>query len=934
MARLIASSCFHVEFEKDQSTFRLVATSDVLRYDRDTRKYTPASVGVSVTRSDGEILEEDCDPADYGLKIYAQYVYTDGTVSAAMDVTSAPGLNLGQVKLLKELSQVDYTLRRTLALGEAPVDNLTIKIDPIARDGEPATMYELFSTNAVVHFDANGSTTSEGVTVVPFKVTGSAGRVALDVTSSNSEFVCLFSRTQKEMTIRRTVYQKTTLSKADVATLTYGRFDLIRRADVTFHTLSISGGGSDVVQYSDNDVLASREVIIVKDGSGEPGEYPSMVFCRQNNQPFIPQGGTYSNSVPQPGDEHDSPWYDAPPQGSAKLWMSKARIKPSMTGVGNAPKPEWSMPVLVDNSADLDVIWSPLDEPANPSNTHKPYVADGVWSYDDTDAVWMAMSVKSEGVWQPWSVCRIRGEGAVSIQVSPANVVAPGGKTPKIDVIVRMYIGQKQVYLTQDMLCGLFGEGIGPGPDPVTGIRWTWYNKANSADKDVGYHIFSQQMAVDSATYTPHITYRGQTYPFTVQFATAPQGTGKTGPFAPPPMQWSDYPVGYKFQTGEDADDTRCDTVYHGQDKDGNFFVYKCKQAHDKSLEANPTTKQLIYEPRDGSPYWEFTMKAEILAGKVIMGDKGYIGLFSSQAIRIYNEANEVVGQFCSPGQDYSLPFFIGGVMDPDNGSFTNPTGPLMAINSDGKAFFGGTEGKRIEIDPGGKLINVYDDSGSLCARHSGDIIDRNEVMDRTQSSVPITVAASVMNSSNSNITPLLANKGSLRLIPAASSSDTGVTATATGKLRVTIPSFRLYAMTGSMATGSDGQLVRLSESRVWVTIEVDGKVREQSLQWYVINDEKITVGYTIETAIKKGEKYVVRLYCELIKTGTASNPGTATFAAQGTLSAQIRTDEAFAHFGANGFYIAHGNENYFYAFFDSSGKLQLEAKSDNKKIL
>lgn len=900
----LASLAYQVGFVKDQSVFRLVPTSGSVTFDRDQDTYVPASVGVSVTRSDGVALESDILPSAYGLKIMGRVIFSDGTSTVASDVTSSPSLSLGTLKTVKEKAAVEFTLLRTLGAAEAEIDRVSV---PVVSNGQAASIYELFSVDASVHFDSSGQTSSQGVTVVPNRITGSS-REALDVTSSNSKYVCFLSTkapTSGSMaTLNRAVVQATSLTAAQVKTLTYARFDLLLRSDVTFMAVA-QGAATEMVRYADSRVLASRQVIITRDGVGEPGAFTSIVFSRAVNQPAQPVGGTYSDPIPQPGNEQDPAWSDAPTSGTAPLWMSRARFLPSMDGSASAPSPEWSMPTLANDSADIEIIWSASEEPATPVKQH-PYTSAGDWTKSPSDAIWMAVAVKSAGSWGAWVISRIRGEGAVSIVVSPANVVASGGKISTMYIQVRMYVGEKQV--TPSAISGLFTGSTG-GTDATTGLKWGFYN----GDGYLGYRLLPCTLLKESFVCTPRLTYRGEEYPFAVQFSTAPAGVGKTGPFCPPPARWEDYPAGYAFQSGTNPDDTASDTVIHGRDTvTGKFKLWRCKQNHQKSADK---------EPASGSQYWDLTMMQDIVASQVFMGERGYIGLFSTQAIRIYNTVSQVVGQLCAPGPGYDLPFFLGGVMDPATGAFDNATGPLMALDENGKAYFGGTAGQRIELDPLGKTMSVYGSDGKLRAQHSGRHIPVSEVTKQASTSGTKTVGRSLITKSAANQTL----NGSLTL---AANTLSGVS----GTLKVSVPAMVMKAKTGSYVT-VPGQLVRLSSVTIYLEVIVDGVKRVSRMLGSCVDtgDDTVTSpAATVSTYIAEGETYGISLRYELVATGTGS---ASSFSAQADLTYLLESTGQISHFGGNGFYVASGNQNYFYVLFDTAGKLHCKCVCAGVKI-
>lgn len=135
-----------------------------------------------------------------------------------------------------------------------------------------------------------------------------------------------------------------------------------------------------------------------KDGISPNASFKSTVFCRTNNNPQTPTGGSFSQPVP-------TGWSDGIPAGEAKLWAS-TRI---FTTDGKAPQQSaWTAPRQMTDTADFDVEFSSEENPTTPTghpNTNTQ------WSNESsTDTIWMATSRKSNGVWHDWQVSRIKGE--------------------------------------------------------------------------------------------------------------------------------------------------------------------------------------------------------------------------------------------------------------------------------------------------------------------------------------------------------------------------------------------------------------------------------------------------------------------------------------------------------------------------------------------
>ncbi len=151
--------------------------------------------------------------------------------------------------------------------------------------------------------------------------------------------------------------------------------------------------------------------------TGEKGQssFKSTVFIRTNDQPSVPEGGSYENPVPT-----TAGWSDGIPAGDAILWAS-TRI---FTSDGLSPQQAvWSTPRQQTDTATYDVEFSMSEtQPAAPNNDNR---ADGsgnaaTWYDPDKDknnshADWTLMNWRAErdcknGVWGDWVITRVRGE--------------------------------------------------------------------------------------------------------------------------------------------------------------------------------------------------------------------------------------------------------------------------------------------------------------------------------------------------------------------------------------------------------------------------------------------------------------------------------------------------------------------------------------------
>lgn len=433
-----------------------------------------------------------------------------------------------------------------------------------------------------------------------------------------------------------------------------------------------------------------------------------------------------------------------------------------------------------------------------------------------------------------------------------------------------------------------------------------------------------------------------QKYQVTLQIRTVSNGesvVGPVGPFTPPPMFWEDYPhspLYYQFQTGQDAGDTRSDVVYHGITEEGRVIAWKCIQRHNWNWNKEPGTT-------GGSSYWQRAAGTyRLLATEVLLANSAFIGLLSGNQVRIYNQARQVVGQVSSiegapEAGKIILPLFIGGVMNPDTGKFSES--PLFAVDAQGRTYHGGTTGQHIEIDPMEKALKVYDSTGKICALHSGRTLDYTKVAASTGNSSYSSTAAQTLS------TKTFRDSGSTTQNVTLSGSIEN-TVSGKGSLTIKVPSFTITARKGSSGTGTD--MAPMATGRVYVNLYVGGTLRRSLLAGEATDavsmgeSSSSSSGVTVTTSafeftesLTDGQKFKVVVEA----SGTLVNPvstgkGTVTAVANAGLTADYVVTGYSAEYGANGFYLSVSNRNYVYCIFDNTGKLHFKVVSNGTVVV
>ncbi len=159
----------------------------------------------------------------------------------------------------------------------------------------------------------------------------------------------------------------------------------------------------------------SYQVKVLKDGQIS---FKSIVFTRNNEEPAVPSA-TGSFDSPFPTDEVEDEegnktriWSDGVPDGEAKVWMS-TRI---FTSDGKEPQQaEWSKPQDMTDTVDFEAIYSEQEEQPEPPlgwpTLNDEWIPPAPWMDNATPkSVWMATSVRHNGVWSDWQVVKIKGE--------------------------------------------------------------------------------------------------------------------------------------------------------------------------------------------------------------------------------------------------------------------------------------------------------------------------------------------------------------------------------------------------------------------------------------------------------------------------------------------------------------------------------------------
>ena len=131
-------------------------------------------------------------------------------------------------------------------------------------------------------------------------------------------------------------------------------------------------------------------------------QFTQFVFTRSYTKPATPTGGSYDNPFPV-----ESIWSDSIPSGKDPVWCSHAIFLNR-----NISSISWSDPILLTDSATLDICYSNSNTKPDAPTTHGIQNSD-VWHNDPLeDDIWMALSTKQSitAEWSEWRIFKIKGE--------------------------------------------------------------------------------------------------------------------------------------------------------------------------------------------------------------------------------------------------------------------------------------------------------------------------------------------------------------------------------------------------------------------------------------------------------------------------------------------------------------------------------------------
>ena len=149
--------------------------------------------------------------------------------------------------------------------------------------------------------------------------------------------------------------------------------------------------------------------------------FKASVFKRSSTKPAAPTGGSFNAPVP-------SGWSDAIPAdvNNTPVWMS---VRWFFEDATRTAATTWSDPVQITDTSNIIYQFSSVEDigELTPYGNY-PSSKSNVWHTTGNDQdIWMAMRVRNNDVWGPWSVMKVKGEkgetgGGITLKGSLSSV--------------------------------------------------------------------------------------------------------------------------------------------------------------------------------------------------------------------------------------------------------------------------------------------------------------------------------------------------------------------------------------------------------------------------------------------------------------------------------------------------------------------------------
>ena len=368
---------------------------------------------------------------------------------------------------------------------------------------------------------------------------------------------------------------------------------------------------------------------------------------------------------------------------------------------------------------------------------------------------------------------------------------------------------------------------------------------------------------------------------------------GLQGIYIPFPRMWEEYPEGYQFQTGETDGDTRQDVVLVKDSTSGAIVGCRCERNHQKLASAPH-----VPDPRNRTEWWRPASSLPFMTLETLYALRAFIGgLTVGGLVMTDTEGNVVMTA-------------EGGEVNCRKGTFEN-------VEVSGTVMAGSRDGKRVMLDPDGKSVRIFDDSGNECARLDGSGYTEATVMPGAGAVLPAPDTKERTLSATGE--GMVTATASTVAVARSAATRTGI-----GSVRITASASVRLAVTGGRIDAGEMKPVEMTDATVRLTVSTyadDGvTLVGRSRQWLTGCAQGIDGSYagsatrTFTVAVPEGRHEVT---FELTATG-----GRADATVRLTEMTFV-ADSMMTRYFSNGFALTKNTENYLIALLEA-GRMRL----------
>ncbi len=357
-----------------------------------------------------------------------------------------------------------------------------------------------------------------------------------------------------------------------------------------------------------------------------------------------------------------------------------------------------------------------------------------------------------------------------------------------------------------------------------------------------------------------------------------------------------------------------------------NYEAYKCRKSHNSS-------EQPL---REGEFWVKFNDLAPIFT-PIILATYSRIRFSQTNQLLVQKDDGTIVAGM--GGGDYPI---WAGASNPEDASFrVTMEGILQAIGAEilGKIIAGATEGKRVEIDPDTKSINIFGENGEVVSIFEGNTYHAlSELFNNASGAITLNTNANNTQRSEANADQAEHNNGELNLMNSCLHTTTPTELKVSGSMMVSasVPACEGICLTYSrlnlkVKTFSDSEMNELiaitKVADLGVSIREAQPTGKTEAKRKNLSEAKVKVPAGYHMLVMEYETQAYHYSGDGVSSAVASwgtnvNQGVA-------ISASYNSDFYVSRYFANGLCFGTSNENYIFLRQDADGRMALSCETN-----